>query len=102
MKQKIKKIVLEVINTLGIVRVVESTVVSARPLSIQLGNNKKMKLPSDVLIVAEHLTNHTREIRVNGGTVQTYEFMDGLKTGDKVMVAVIQGGQSFFIIDRVG
>lgn len=101
MKQKIKKIVLEVLNTLGIVRFVKSTVVSASPLNIQLGNNKRMILPSSVIIVSEHLTNHKREIRVNGGAVQTYEFMDELKKGDKVMVAVVQGGQSFFIIDRV-
>ena len=100
MKQKIKSIIAEVLNTEGIVRIVESTVISDNPLSIQLGNNKKMILPRSVLIVAEHLENHKREIRVNGGAIQTYEFMDGLKKGDKVMVAVVQGGQSFFIIDR--
>lgn len=96
-----KNIVLEVLETISPVSLIECVVVNDSPLRIRLGNDSRMILPSDVLIVAEHLTNHTRQVRINGGAVQTHEFMDGLKKGEKVMVAIVQGGQSFFIIDRV-
>lgn len=101
MKNKIKSIVLETLGTINPVTFVECVVINENPLSIRLGNDSRMILPSGVLIVAEHLTNHSRQVRINGGTVQTHEFMDGLKKGEKVMVAAVQGGQSFFIIDRV-
>ncbi len=101
MKNKIKSIVLETLGTINPVSFVECVVVNENPLSIRLGNDSRMILPSSVLIVAEHLTNHTRQVRVNGRTVQIYEFMDELKKGETVMVAAVQGGQSFFIMDRV-
>jgi Protein of unknown function (DUF2577) len=100
--QTIKKIALEAVQAESPLRLVEATIVSPPPdIQIRLKNNPKLVIPSDIISIAEHLTRHKRQIRVNGGTVQEYEFMDELKTGDKVMVAAIQGGQSFFIIDRI-
>jgi hypothetical protein len=99
--QLIKKIALEAMNASSPLRFMEATVVSAPPdLKIELRDNDKLIIPTDLIIVSEYLSKHTRQIRVNGGTPQTYEFMDELKSGDRVMVAAIQGGQSFFILDR--
>lgn len=101
MKQRLMNIAMQGFEVKGPLRMLEAVVVSDSPVSIRLKSNAKLEIPNEIIIVSEHLTNHTRQMRVNGGTVQTYEFMDGLKTGEKVMVAAIQGGQSFFILDRI-
>ncbi|EID42851.1 DUF2577 domain-containing protein [Parageobacillus thermoglucosidasius] len=102
MIQTIKKIALEAVQAESPLRLVEATVVSPPPdIQIRLKGNPKLLIPSDIISIAEHLTKHKRQIRVNGGTVQEYEFVDELKMNDRVMVAIIQGGQSFFIIDRI-
>lgn len=102
LKQMIQRMATQANDQSGPVQLVQGVVVGAPPnLSVRLKNNNKLIIPKDLLIVAEHLTRHTRTIRVNGGAAQTYEFMDELKTGDRVMVEVVQGGQSFFITDRV-
>lgn len=100
MKQKIIEIALQGVGSASPVRLVEYVVVSDNPVSIRIGNDIKSTLPNSVLIIPERLTNYTRQVRVNG-VVQTHEFINGLKKGEKVMVAVVQGGQSFFIMDRV-
>lgn len=100
LKQRIMKIALEGMGAVSPIRLVEYVVASDNPVSIRVGNDIRTTLPSSVLIITERLTNHTKQVRVNG-VVQTHEFMNGLKKGEKVMVAVVQGGQSFFIIDRV-
>jgi hypothetical protein len=102
MIQTIKKIAIEAVESMQPLELMEAEVTSASPnLEIKLKSNAKLLIPNELINVAEHLTNHKRQIRVNGGTVQTYEFMDELKVGDKIMVASYQGGQSFFIVDRV-
>ena len=99
MNQLIKNIAIDAFKGSAPLRFLEAVVVSSSPIKIKLRNNDKLVIPSEVILIAEHLTKHTRQIKVNG-TVETCEFMDELKNGDRVMVAAIQGGQSFFIIDR--
>ncbi|WP_404407746.1 DUF2577 domain-containing protein [Jeotgalibacillus malaysiensis] len=101
LKQKMLKIAEQAQHASSPVMLVKGEVVSPPPnISVRLKSNSKLVIPSSMIMIAEHLKNHSRQIRVNGGSTNTYEFMDELKSGDKVMVASIQGGQSFFIIDR--
>ena len=76
-------------------------VVSISPLKVRVTNN--LTIPSSLLIVPERLTNHTVTANVSceyGGT-KTMTIYGALKIGDKVALLRKQGGQSYFILDRI-
>lgn len=99
--QTIKKMALESMKASSPLQFIEGEVQSSPPnVQLRLKNNPKLIIPADFIIVPEHLTRHTRTAMIDGSHVNV-SFTDGLKAGDKVMVAAVQGGQSFFIIDRV-
>lgn len=124
MKSKIKGIVSEALGTMNPVALIECVVVSENPINLRLGDDSRMILPENALIIPERLTRHKRNVNIVGTNINTdmttegytshthdvnsmevtgaeIEFTDELKKGEKVMVAAVQGGQSFFIIDRV-
>lgn len=95
-------------------------VVSISPLKIKVTNN--FTIPSSLLIVPEHLTNHTVNVSIDwttgsrsGGSGdsafsehnhsvsgnKTMTINGALKLGDKVALLRKQGGQSYFILDRI-
>ena len=95
-------------------------VVSTSPLKVKVTN--QFTLPSSLLIVPEHLTNHTVSVSLNwttestsGGSedtlfashdhklsgTKTMTIYNALQTGDKVALLRKQGGQSYFILDRI-
>jgi Protein of unknown function (DUF2577) len=122
--QTIKKMAIEAVNANSPLQFIEGEVYSAPPnIQLRLKNNSKLVIPSEFIHIAEHLTRHKRAVNItslNVGDLMTsagdpehthniqslslknaeIEFTDQLKKGDKVMVAAIQGGQSFFIIDK--
>ena len=73
-------------------------VVSTSPLKVMVTN--QFTLPSSLLIVPEHLTNRTVSITLDDET-KTMTIYGALKTGDKVALLRKQGGQSYFILDRI-
>jgi len=65
-------------------QLVEGIVVSSPPnIQIKLKDNDKLIIPSELIQAAEQIHKL------------------GIHTGDQVMVAILQGGQSFFIVDRI-
>jgi hypothetical protein len=122
--QTIKKMAMETINSSSPLQFMEGVVHSAPPnIQIKLKDNPKLVIPSKFIRVAEHLTRHSRTADISSSNISsslsragdpqhthsvnsltlnnaTINFTDELKKGDKIMVAAIQGGQSFFIIDR--
>lgn len=122
--QTIKKMAIEAVNANSPLQFIEGEVYSAPPnIQLRLKNNSKLVIPSEFIHIVEHLTRHKRTVNItssNVGDLMTsagdpehthniqslslknaeIEFTDQLKKGDKVMVAAIQGGQSFFIIDK--
>lgn len=124
MNQTIKKMAVEAIRATGMLELIEAEIYSGSPVRLKLKGNDKLIIPSDFITVPEHLTRHKSRVNIssaivsdsmtsNGDPSHTHniqsikltnaeiEFLDELKTGDKVMVAAVQGGQSFFIIDRI-
>ncbi|WP_029100222.1 DUF2577 domain-containing protein [Brevibacillus thermoruber] len=105
-----------------------ATVVAPPPeLRIKI-DNMALELEADDVLVAEHLTRHTRIVTVKheqdaerdvgdtepkprdndstGSLAWTYsyvelQFEDVLKAGDRVLVASMNDGQSYVILDRV-
>ncbi|KAA6450338.1 DUF2577 domain-containing protein [Bacillus swezeyi] len=96
----IKELALGAVESESPVDVMPAEVLSASPLSIRIRDNDKLVIPSDLLVVAEHLTDHTREIEMDGEK-KTIRFYNQLNTGDYVMIAAMPGGQSFFVIDKI-
>lgn len=86
-------------------------VVSTSPLKVQITN--QFTIPSSLLIVPERLTNHTVSVKMNWSTdskenhshvidgTKTLTINNALKVGDKVALLRKQGGQSYFILDRI-
>ncbi|MEN1969030.1 DUF2577 domain-containing protein [Lentibacillus sp. N15] len=122
--QTIKKMANDAVNANNPLQFVEGVVHSPPPnIQLRLKSSSKLIIPSEFIIVSEHLTRHTRTANITSSNISSsmasagdpshthginsltlrsakIEFTDELKKGDKVMVAAVQGGQSFFIIDR--
>ncbi|SFM29240.1 Protein of unknown function [Gracilibacillus orientalis] len=121
--QMFKKMANEAVAAGNPVQLVEGVIQSTSPITLKLKQNDKLIIPSDFIHVAQHLKSHTRTATISAGSVgetmtqagdpehthniqsinlnnAQIQFASALQTGDKVMVAVIQGGQSFFIIDK--
>ena len=78
------------------------TVVDTSPLKVKV--TSQFTIPSSLLIVPEHLTKHTVSVTVDWGEVSGTKKMtinNALKVGDKVALVRKQGGQSYFILDRI-
>lgn len=74
------------------------TVTDTNPLKVQVSN--LLTIPSALLVVPKSLTNHNVSV-VAGGDIQTVTINNALKVGDKVALLRKQGGQSYFILDRI-
>lgn len=74
------------------------TVTSVSPLKIRISS--QFTIPAALLVVPEHLTNHTVNVSIDGGQT-TMRINNALKIGDKVALLRKQGGQSYFILDRI-
>lgn len=75
------------------------TVTSAKPLKVQIST--QLTIPSSLLVVPEHLTDHEIEVEINGGAKQKMKVYNALKKNDKVALLRKDGGQQFLIIDRI-
>lgn len=85
-------------------------------ISIRI-DGEPIDTPSQGIIVAEHLTEHTRTVSISGGTVSgnvseggtlnsltvgnaTMTIKTNLKAGDRVIVAIANDGQLVYILDK--
>ncbi|KAA8371098.1 DUF2577 domain-containing protein [Leuconostoc carnosum] len=74
--------------------IVFGTVVSINSLAIQVGD--KLTLPSELLILGQHVSK--RKIKVDGKLV---EIDQSLKINDGVVMIRMDGGQTFFILEKI-
>ena len=89
------------------------TVTGTSPLKVSVTN--QFVIPESLLVVPKHLTNYSVSVSMNWGTSQgadvdhshsvsgtkTMTIHNALKVGDKVALLRKQGGQSYYILDRV-
>ncbi|MED4971314.1 DUF2577 family protein [Parageobacillus toebii] len=79
---------------------IELATVTSPPPNIKIQvDNMKIELDKDDVIIAQYLTKHKRQVRINGDTTVELEYQDELKVGDRVIVASDRD-QVFYIIDR--
>ncbi|PJW21976.1 hypothetical protein CV632_01235 [Geobacillus thermodenitrificans] len=77
-----------------------ATVTSPPPdLRIQI-DNMKVEIDSDDLIVAQYLTKHKRQVKINGGETVELEYQDELKVGDRILVASVKNDQLYIVLDK--
>lgn len=74
------------------------TVTSVDPLRVQISS--QLTLPGSVLVIPEHLTNHDISVVIDDEE-KTLTIRNELKVNDKVALLRKQGGQSYFILDRI-
>lgn len=79
------------------------TVTNVDPLEITV--TQKFVLPEEVLVVPEHLTNHTVDIGVIGTngeeTHRQMNVYEGLVLNDRVCMIRGQGGQTYYVLGRL-
>ena len=98
----VKQAALDAIDNKQICDLRYGEVVSISPLKIKL--TPQLTLPESVLIVPQHLTGHSIDCTMevdSTASVGTITLNNGLKLGDKVALVRKQGGQSYFILDRI-
>lgn len=82
---------------------IEFATVLAPPPSIRVAvDSMKIELDADDLAICESLTKTTRDATINGSATVIIEIDNSLKAGDRVVVASINDGQLYVILDRLG
>lgn len=82
---------------------IEFATVLTPPPSIRVAvDSMKIELDADDLAICESLTKTTRDATINGGATVSIEIDNSLKVGDRVVVASINDGQLYVILDRLG
>lgn len=94
----VKRAAIDAINNIQMCDLRYGTVVSTSPLKVKVTNH--FTIPSSLLIVPESLTDHDVDITLDDAK-KTMTIHGALKTGDKVALLRKQGGQSYFILDRI-
>lgn len=94
----IKRAALEAVNNTQMCDLRYGKVVSTNPLKVQVTN--QFTIPETLLVVPKQLTNYRVGISLDG-EAKTITINNALKVGDKVALLRKQGGQSYFILDRV-
>lgn len=116
----IKQIAMDAVDNSKMPDLRFGTVISESPLKVQVTN--QFIIPESMLIVPQNLTDYEVDITIDaeygwntedkevGGELHNHKMTAGgqklkihnkLKKGDKVVMLRKQGGQSYFILDRL-
>lgn len=80
---------------------IELATVTSPPPALRIKvDGMKIELESDDLIVAERLTAYSRTVTLNDGEPVTLAYGDELLAGDRVIVASVNSGQLYVILDK--
>lgn len=94
----IKRAAMDAIDNAQMCDLRRGTVVSTSPLKIKVTDS--LTVPSKLLIVPQHLTKYDVTVELLGEK-QTLTIHNELKLNDRVALLRTQGGQSYFILDRI-
>lgn len=94
----IKRASLDALNNQQMADLRYGTVISVNPLKVQITN--QFTLPNSLLVVPKHLTDYEVDITIDDED-KKITIKNALKIGDKVALLRKQGGQSYFILDKI-
>jgi hypothetical protein len=113
----IKKAALDAMDNTQLCDLRYGRVISTSPLKVKVTD--QFIIPASLLVVPQHLTNYKMTVNVDWTTndnsepetvdshnhgirgTKTMTVYNALQTGDKVALLRKQGGNSYFILDRV-
>lgn len=97
----IKTAAMDAVNNTQMCDLRYGTVVEVSPLRIRVTN--QFIIPESLLVIPQHLTDYDVNVSLNldGMSDQKMTIHGALKVGDKVALLRKQGGQSYFILDRI-
>lgn len=96
----IKKAAVEAVDASKPCGVYFGKVVSVSPLKISV--EQKLTLGREQLILCRGVVDYETEITMQSGTKKKALIHNALKTGERVAMVRVQGGQKFLVLDRVG
>ena len=96
--QVIKTAAIDAVNASNPVSVLVGQVVSANPIKISL--NQKLTLEDPFIVIPENMTDYDTKIKIDG-EIKDITVYNALKTGDKVVLLRMQGGQKYFVLSKV-
>lgn len=79
--------------------IVFGTVVSEKPLKIQISN--QITLTDALLNLSVSVTDHKVKVK-DGGDTKTVTVLGALKKGDGVTMIRQDGGQQFYVLEKIG
>ncbi len=94
----IKKISIEAIEDKNPVNITTGEVISLSPLKVRV--EQKLTLTEKMLIVPKSLTDY-ETVAEFSGEYMNLKLLNALKTGEKVLLLRMQGGQKFLILDKI-
>lgn len=94
----IKKMAVKAVEESKPMSVLFGTVVQEEPIQIKV--DSKFILEEDFLLISEYLTDREIEIETEEER-KTVKFFNKLKEGERVILFQEQGGQRFYVVDRL-
>lgn len=89
----------------GEVDVLQGIVKAASPLRIQIVNDEKLTISSNITYVPRHLTNYTTTADISGDGISVkgakVTVNNALQTGETVHVLSFKNGKQYYVLDRI-
>lgn len=80
------------------VNIMSGEVISTSPLTVRV--EQKLQISEKMLIVPKNLTDYEITAEYSGEFIKL-KLLNAIKTGDKVLLLRMQGGQKFLILDKI-
>lgn len=94
----IKRASIDAIKNTNPVNICFGVVKSTSPLEVSIEN--KLTLTKDHITTPKTLSNYNVSIKIDGAS-KNITIYNALKSGEKVILLRVQGGQKYLILDRV-
>lgn len=99
MIQTIKQAAIEAVRESSPSAIMYGVVVKASPLEISV--EQRLNVPREMILLTSNVIDKTTEIRINDCAKNKAVIFNALKTGDKVLLLRVQGGQKYVVLDRL-
>lgn len=95
----VKRAAVEAVEASKPVRLLTGRVIGASPLEIQ--TDQKIVYRGKMLLLTRNVTNYELTVGENGVS-RTLRAENALKVGERVLLARVQQGKRFVVLDRLG
>lgn len=97
--QIIKQASIEAVDQSSPMSIAYGTVTKTNPLEINI-EQLKNSISGDMILLTSNVMDKNTEIKIGGSKIDTIIY-NGLKTGEKVLLLRVDGGQKYIVLDRL-